>query len=111
MTAALLVLLFQSSLLLPPRTALENPAAVSQIPQKLEKDYAKLWTRFVAANEDAKLVKDLNKFIQKQKTFEPAWMIQGYLALYKGDDNAARENLTRALTLDSNNRTAMYYLA
>ncbi len=90
---------------------MENPAAVSPIPQKLQQDYEKLWIRFVAGREDAKLVKDLDKFLEKQKTFDPGWIIQAYVALHKGDDIAAREKFTKALTANPNNRIAMYYLA
>jgi tetratricopeptide (TPR) repeat protein len=70
-----------------------------------------MWARFVGALEDAKLTKDIDKFLQKQKTFEPAWMIEGYIALYKGDDIAARQKFTQAVTLNPNNRIALYYLA
>jgi len=111
MNALFLVLLLQSALLLPPRTALENPAAVTQIPKKLEKDYKKMWTRFLSGKEDAKLVKDVDKFLRKQNTFDPAWTIEGYLALYNGDDAAAREKFTQALAANAGNRIALYYLA
>jgi tetratricopeptide (TPR) repeat protein len=111
MNTFLLALVLQSSLLLPPRTALENPAVISQIPQKLRKDYDKMWLRFVTAAGDMKLVKDLDKLLQKQKSFDAAWMIQGYLALYKGDDIAAQEKFTQALALNPAHRTAMYYLS
>jgi tetratricopeptide (TPR) repeat protein len=111
MNVFLLTLLLQSSLLLPPRTAIENPATVAQIPQKLRKDYEKMWTSFVSAKEDAKLLKNLDKLLQKQKVFDPAWMIQGYLSLYKGDDTAARQKFIQALEINPNNRIAIYYLA
>jgi tetratricopeptide (TPR) repeat protein len=111
MNALFLALLLQSSLVLPPRAAVENPATVSQVPAKLKKDYDKMWGRFISAKEDAKLLKDLEKFLQKQKTFDPAWMIQGYLYLYKGDETAARQRFTEALVLNPKNRIAMYYLA
>jgi tetratricopeptide (TPR) repeat protein len=111
MKPLLLTLLFQSSFMLPPRTALENPAAVSSVPQKLKKDYDKLWARFVAGKEDQKLLKDLDKLLKKQKGFDPALMIEGYLALTKGDDAAAQEKFMQALAFNPGNRIAMYYLA
>jgi tetratricopeptide (TPR) repeat protein len=111
MSVLLLTLLFQSSLLLPPRTALENPATVSPVPQKLLKDYEKMWVRFVGAKEDSKLMKDLDKLLEKEKTFDPAWMIEGYIALYKGADPVARDRFAQALNVNRNNRIAMYYLA
>ena len=96
MSILILSLLLQSSLLLPPRTAMENPAGVSQVPQKLRKDYDKLWVRFVSAKQDSKLMLDLEKFLQKNKTLDSAATIQGYLSLYGGDDTAAREKFMRA---------------
>src|SRR5262245_23808799 len=106
-----LVLLFQSSLLLPPRTAMENPAVVSPVSEKLRKDYAKIWSRFIAGNEDGKLVKDVDKLLQKQKGSEAVWIVAGYLSLYRGDDNGAREKFTQALNLNPNNPIALYQLA
>jgi tetratricopeptide (TPR) repeat protein len=111
MNAFLIALVLQSLLLLPPRTAVENPAAVSQVPQKLKKDYDKIWTRFLTGKEDAKLVKDLDKLLKKEKTFDPAWVMEGYVELYRGDDTAARQKFTQALTLNAKNRIALYYLA
>jgi len=111
MNLLIVALLLQSSLLLPPRTAVENPAAVSQIPKKLQKDYDKMWARFIEGKDDGKLVKDLDKLLQKQKAFDSALMIEGYVALYRADDTAARTKFTQALTMNPNNRIAMYYLA
>src|SRR5262245_27435479 len=111
MNLILIAVLFSSSLVLPPRTAMENPATVSAVPQKLRKDYDKIWARFVAGKEDAKLSKDLDKFVQKQKSFDPAVIIQGYLSLYKGDDAAARQKFAQTLTINSKNRIAVYYLS
>jgi len=111
MNGLLIALLFQSSLLLPPRTAVENPSVVSPVPRKLLKDYDKLWNSFVAARNDARLTKDLDKLLKKQKTFDPGWMILGYLALYGGNDAAARDHFTQAFNANPGNRIALYYLA
>jgi Tfp pilus assembly protein PilF len=105
-----LQLALQSLSLLPPRSAMENPISVSPIPQKLRKDYDKIWNRFLSGKEDAKLTKDLEKLLQKQK-MDQLWTIQGYLALYHADDDAARQKFTQALTLNPKNRIAMSYLA
>jgi tetratricopeptide (TPR) repeat protein len=111
MTALLVFLLLQSPLVLPPRTAMENPAAVSPVPAKLQKDYGKMWMRFLSGNDDAKLEKDLDRFLKKQKSFDPALTLEGYIALYKGDDTAARQKFTQAFSANSNNRIAVWYLA
>src|SRR5215467_15334342 len=111
MNAFLIALLLQSSLLLPPRSAMENPAAVSPIPARMQRDYDKVWARFIAGNEDAKLVKDLDIILKKQKNFDPALTIAAYLDLYKGDDTNARQKFEQALALNAKNRIALYYLA
>src|SRR5437773_966534 len=111
MNLLLIALLAQSSLILPPRNAMENPSMVSPVPQKIRKDYDKLWARFLSGKEDAKLSKDLDKFVQKQKTLGPVVILQGYLALYKGDEGIARQKFNRALDINAQNRIAVYYLA
>jgi tetratricopeptide (TPR) repeat protein len=111
MTAFLLALLFQSSVLMPPRAAMENPAAVSQVPPKLAKDYAALWMRFVAGKDDAKLEKDLDKLLKKQTKFDPALTIEGYLHLYSHDDAGASQRFMAAFAINPKNRIAVYYLA
>jgi tetratricopeptide (TPR) repeat protein len=105
------LLLMQSALVLPARTAVENPAAVSQIPPKLQKDYDKLWSRFVFGQEDAKLTKDLDLLLKKQKDFDPVLTIEGYIELYKGNDAGADQKFQQAYAANPNNRIAAYYLA
>jgi tetratricopeptide (TPR) repeat protein len=90
---------------------MENPAVVSAVPQKISKDYTKIWARFLTGKEDAKVEKDLDKILKKQKTFDPALTIKGYTALYKGNDAAASQEFTKALSLNPKNRIALYYLA
>ena len=111
MTALLVALLLQSSLLLPPRTAMENPAVVSQVPPKMAKDYAALWARFVADNDDSRLQKDLDNLFKKQKTFDPVLVIGGYIRLYLRDYAGARQKFTQAAAINPKNRIAIYYLA
>src|SRR5690349_12717068 len=111
MNGLVFAFLLQSLLLLPPRTAMENPATLSQVPAKIAKDYDKLWLRFVTGREDAKLKRDLDSFALKQKTFGPAITLQGYLGLYAGDYATAVQRFNQALTLDTKNSIAVYYLA
>src|SRR5262249_7785510 len=114
MNTLLLAALLQTSLpsvALPPRTAIENPAAVSQVPQKQKKDYDKTWARFLTGKEDAKVAKDLDKLLKKQKTVDAANIVKAYIDLYKGDETAARHELTQALSVNSKNRIALFYLA
>lgn len=110
MNLVLIALLLQS-LLLPPRTAMQNPATVSAVPQKLKKDYDKLWMRFVAGNEDAKVTKDLDKLLKKQKNLPAANIMGAYIDLYNGNDSAAVPKFLQALSTDLNDSIALYYLA
>lgn len=109
-TFLIALLLMQSLLLLPPRTAIENPAAVSEVPAKLRKDYDKVWVRFLTGTADTQLTKDLDNLVKKQRNFDSALTIQGYLELYKGNDAGATQKFQQALTMNSNNRIALYYL-
>src|SRR5438034_1524039 len=109
-TFLMVVLLLQSSLLLPPRNLAVNPAAVSQVPAKLQKDYDKLWSRFISGQADAQLTKDIDNFLKKQKNFDPALTIAAYIELYKGNDAVAARKFQQALAANSNNWIAVYYL-
>src|SRR5204863_6626425 len=105
-TFLMVVLLLQSSLLLPPRSLAVNPAAVSQVPAKLQKDYNKVWSRFLTGQADSQLTKDLDLLTKKQKNFDPAMMIEGFLELYKGNDAGAAQKFQQAFDANSNNRIA-----
>lgn len=105
------LLLLQSSLLLPPRAALENPAAVSKVPPKIQKDYDKLWSQFVAAKSDLQLIKQLDNLIKKQQSFDPALTLQAYIDLYQGNDAGAAEKFQQLFSSNPANRIALYYLA
>ena len=106
-----ILLLLQSSLLLPPRGSAVNPAAISPVPAKLQKDYDKLWARFVSGQSDAQLTKDIANFTKKQKNFDPVLTIEAYIELYKGNDAAAARKFQQALAINSKNWIAAYYLA
>lgn len=107
----LLILLLVQSLPLPPRAAMENPAVVSPIPPKLKKDYDKFWARFTAAADDAKLVKDLDNVLKKQKNFDALLMIKAYIDLFKANGAGAVQTFEQALAINPDNRIAQYYLA
>jgi len=106
-----LTFLLLQSLLLPPRSAMQNPALVSVVPQKLKKDYDKLWTRFLVGKDDAKLVQDVDNLIKRQKDFPAAITIEAYLDLYKGDAPSAASKFRQVAALNPNNTIALYYLA
>lgn len=107
----LFALLFQF-LPVPPRSALENPAILlPPIPQKVKKDYDKLWARFLAGKQDAKLVKDLDKFVARQQNLDAPLIVEAYIDLSQRKDLPAVQKFERVLALNPNNRIALYYLA
>jgi len=110
MNLVLIVILLQS-LLLPARNAIENPAAVSEVPAKLKKDYDKLWVRFTQGNDDAKLVKDLDNLLKKQKDLAAALIIEAYIDLYQNNETSAGRKFEQVLAGNPGNRIALYYLA
>lgn len=110
-TLFIALLFLQSLLVLPARTALENPAAVSKIPPKIQKDYNKLWSQFIGSKGDSQLTKDLDNLIKKQKTLDPAVTVQAYIELYRGNDTGAAQKFQQAYSLNPANRIALYYLA
>src|SRR5688572_3627710 len=101
--------LFQS-LTLPPRVSMENPASISPIPQKLRKDYDKLWSRFVAGREDAKVLNDLNKLLKKQKDLTAAMIVSAYIDMHAGKDSSAIPRFRQVLTINPKDKIALYYL-
>jgi tetratricopeptide (TPR) repeat protein len=107
----LIALLLQIVVPVPPRIAMENPAAVSPVPPKAKKDYDKLWSQFLTAKEDAKLVKELDKFLRKQKNSDAAIMIQAYLELHKRNNPGAAQKFEQVLAIKPDHRIAQYYLA
>jgi tetratricopeptide (TPR) repeat protein len=110
-TLFMALLLLQSALLLPLRAALENPAVVSKVPPKIQKDYDKLWSQFIVAKADLVLIKELDNLIKKEKSFDPALTLQAYIELYRGNDAGAAEKFQQAYSLNPANRIALYYLA
>ncbi len=107
----LLSFVLLQSLLLPPRSAMQNPALVSTVPQKVKKDYDKLWTRFLTGKDDAKLAKDIDTLIKKQKDFPAALTIEAYLDLYHSDAAAAASKFRQVVSANPNDTIALYYLA
>jgi len=98
----------------PPRASLENPAAVTPIPKKLQKDYDKLWMKFLAsksARDDSKVASDTVNLLKKNKDFPPLLLIQAYLAFNSAQPDAAEPEFAAVLLQDPTNRIALYYLS
>ena len=84
MTLFLIALLLQLPIALPERAALENPAVENPVPRKLQKDYEKLWKRFLAGKEDAKVFSSLDKLLKQSPDAASALVVQAYIDLYAG---------------------------
>ncbi len=98
----------------PSRTSLENPAAVTPIPKKLQKDYDKLWMKVLASKspkDDAKVASDTAKLLKTNKDFPPLLIIQAYLAFNGAQPGAAEPEFADVLLKDPNNRIALFYLS
>ena len=111
MNLVLIALLLQQPFYMPPRIAVENPTVVTPAPKQLKKDYDKLWTRFLTGKEDARIIKDSEKLLKKQKDFEPVLTLTAYLDLYAGRRTDAERKLETVLTRNPTHRIALSYLA
>jgi hypothetical protein len=114
MNWVLAVLILLQSFSPPPRATLENPAAVTPIPKKIQKDYDKLWQKFLAAKspkDDAKVASDTTNLLKKNKDFPPLLVLQAYLAFYGTQPGAAGLQFAVVLSKDPVNRIALYYLS
>jgi tetratricopeptide (TPR) repeat protein len=110
MNTLILVLLLQA-VPLPPRSSLENPAAGANIPKQFKKDYDKAWARFLSANEDASVLRDADKLLNKQKDLEPVLLLEAYLNLYLGRSEDAERQFEKVLAKNPTSRVALFYLA
>jgi tetratricopeptide (TPR) repeat protein len=99
------------SLTLPPRTALENPAAHVEVPKQLKKDYDKTWARFVSGKEDSNVLRDTSKLLKKQRNFAPAMVVEAYVDLYSERTEDAERRFKEILEQNPTDRIALFYLA
>ena len=71
------------------------------MPKTLQKDYNKLWMRFLAAKtpkDDTNVASDINKLLKKNQDFPPLLMLQAYLAFNSGSTVAAGSGKWRTNT-------------
>lgn len=111
MYVVLIGLLLQASYGLPSRANLENPALSMPVPKQLQKDYDKLWLRFIDGREDKKVYADADKLLKKDKTFAPALIVQAYVSMSTGNNMEAERKLEQVVSADPKARLALYYLA
>lgn len=110
MTFLLIALLLQASIPLKPRAALEDPAIANPVPEKAQKDYGKLWKRFLTGKEDTKLVPELDKLLKKYPDAPAALVVQAYMDLYAGRLAEAERRLQQVLATTPDDPNALFYL-
>jgi len=118
MNALIIAILLQTLPAMPARAALENPAAANPVPKQFQKDYDKLWKRFLAAptakdaaKEEAKVSSEFDKILKKNPDVVSAILVQTYIDLYAGRQAAAERRLETVLAKRPSDRFALYYLA
>ena len=84
MTFLLIAFLLQAQIPLPGRTDLENPSARNPVPRQLQKDYDKLWKRFLSGKEDARVLKDSEKLLKKNADAVAPLLLQSYVDIHAG---------------------------
>src|SRR5215831_8752890 len=102
------------SFVVPQRATMENPANVTPVPKKLQKDYDQLWMKFTvskSAKDDIKVANDAAKLLQKNCDFFLLLLLQAYVILFRGQENDAVRQFSAVLGADPTNRIALYYLA
>ena len=111
MTFMLFVLFLQIQIALPDRAALANPAATYPVPKQFQKDYDKLWKRFLSGKEDPKVFAGFEKLLNKDPDLISAILVQSYLDLYGSRDADAERRLEKVLSKASSDPVALAYLA
>lgn len=118
MNALILAILLQATPAVPARGALENPSVANPVPRQVQKDYDKLWKRFLAAptakdaaREDAKIFAEFDKMLKKNPDLVSAMWVQTYLDLYAGRQPEAEQRMAAILEKRPADRVALYYLA
>lgn len=111
MVTALIVTLLLQAFAMVPRAALENPVVANPVPKKLQKDYDKLWQRFLTGREDDKVMKDTDKLLKKNSEAVPLLIIEAYLDLYAKRTQTAEAKFEQVLKSTPSSRIALSYLA
>ena len=106
----LIALLLQSPIPLPPRAELENPAIASPVPKQVQKDYDKLWKRFLTAREDTKVLAEFDKLLKKNPAAHSSRTVQAYIDLYAGRAIDAERRLEQVLSNQPVDPVALLYL-
>jgi tetratricopeptide (TPR) repeat protein len=104
-------LLLQLPTAMPDRSALPNPAISHPVPKQVQKDYNKLWNRFLSGKEDSKVSAEFEKLLKKDPELVAALLVQSYLDFYGGRQNDAERRLDKVLAKSPSDPIALPYLA
>lgn len=110
MNFLLISLLLQMQVSLPDRATVVNPVSTYSIPRQFQKDYDKIWNRFLSGKEDVKVSAGLDKLQKKSGELLPAVLLQSYLDLYAGRQSDAERRFRSVLEKSSTDPVALYYL-
>src|SRR5262245_52323340 len=94
---------------LTPRMSRKDRSQFTETSKPLQKDDAKVWSRFLTGKEDKNVIRDTDKLLKKERDFVPALIIQAYLDLYAGRKDAAQTRFDKVLSLEPTHRIALYY--
>jgi tetratricopeptide (TPR) repeat protein len=111
MVNPVIVALLLQFVAVPPRTILENPAVGTPVPKKVQKDYDKLWILFIRGADDAKLIKDSDKVLKKNRDLFQLVIVQAYVDLYAKRIPDAEKKFELVLKSQPKNRIALSQLA
>src|SRR5688500_352170 len=107
MNLVAIALLVQLTVGLPQRSTLPNPAADNAVPRHIQKDYNKLWERFLKGNDDKNVLSETDSLLKKETEFVPVLMIQFYVFQYAGRTVEAEQRLEEILQLQPLHRFAL----
>jgi tetratricopeptide (TPR) repeat protein len=110
MNFLLISLLLQMQISLPDRATVVNPVSTYSIPKQFQKDYDKIWNRFLAGKDDVKVSAELDKLQKKAGELLPALLLRSYLDLYAGRQSDAERRFRSVLEKSSTDPVALYYL-
>jgi len=111
MTFLLFSLILQVQIAMPDRTALPNPVLTHPAPKQYEKDYDKLWKRFLSGTDDVKVEGEFDKLLKKDPAFVSALIVRSYLDFYGGRVTDAERRLEKVLSKWPGDPLALAYLA
>jgi len=110
MKVLLIALLLQSTIALPPRSELENPAIANPVPKQAQKDYDKLWKKFLTGKEDSKLPGEFDKLLKKNPDAYSSLTVQAYIDFYAGRTTDAQRRLEQVLAKRPADNISLLYL-